>query len=132
MLSAPGSCEGKRLWLAMTGIDSQLFGEVVCTERWRVTQHCSGSIQRDFFKRRNEAYLSGTPNAQLPGQKGKRIVDTICSHSVQLGRLTKKGEGEMFSEPQLSTDAYSGEHRPLYVVRAVGWELCNSDYLKPD
>ena len=58
--------------------------------------------QRDFLKRELKHVGQG-PCTQLPCQKRDKIESEICSHSIQLGRETRKLHSKMNTGPQLST-----------------------------
>ena len=76
-------------------------------ESQTVTQCCSGSAQRDFL-RGAEACWAGTLHTQLLCQQGKRIEDSICSKSVQLGKFIKKKkkvQNKGVSQPQPGASA---------------------------
>ena len=63
------------------------------------------SAQKDFFQRGVETCWPETLCVQLPSQQGQRLEGTIYSHLVQLGRLIKKVQNEVISQPQLSAAA---------------------------
>ena len=100
----------------------------MCEESQTVTQYYSGSAQRDFLK--GELRRAGQEyHEQLPCNQGERSEGAVCSHSVQLGRLIRKEQSEGISLPWTgaadTADAVqSGECRPLYATRGMGWELC--------